>query len=643
MTQDISVTGSSNNLSQLSSDNFDYTSAESSQPEISQKSTTHQQLASENINFPSPSKTTTTTESSVSNSSKRTSRYPSFESTVEKVANKEGKFGLEMIGDSVPQNFSISSFTSSGVAQTTTPSVNELKLKLDEIMDCSLEQSSSISNDCDEHVSSINSVETNKCHFCDEILPDRVSLYQHKRYNCSKNPEVLLHQQAAYTSSISCQGFAQNQIDDDFSGKLEPGCVNASLGNQPITSVKFAQTSANQNAATPNQQNVERKKRTVYTDKQLETLRDCYLKQPNPNSDDIEKIANNIGLTKRNVQVWFQNKRARDKKNPGIFDYLDSTISGNSPTNSVGINPQSEIPPSGAAIKFQSKSPPVEQNEHSPLTPVLSTNQFSISNFSKSESSNVTTPPVKNEGMFGNASSNIGGNNGQNGENLMPALYSYQWLSFLSFYQAMAASNMLNAGLNPASLLQSQLASLALLNQLKTESSDQNLDSAEKSPSTKPSPVQSETGTEKMDQSELSTEKSSQSDVSIMEKTGPSECISEKSEDEPLDLSIVKTELDSSKTSETSPCSNAASDISAPNSTCTENTSNGTTDSLIMDLSNTLLPLMSPVNGHEATSTSSSPLSVPSGASSFFGGLVNSINAQFGNQEIHVTANRKGK
>jgi LIM homeobox protein 6/8 len=54
--------------------------------------------------------------------------------------------------------------------------------------------------------------------------------------------------------------------------------------------------------------------RTTFTEEQLHVLQANFLLDSNPDGQDLERIANLTGLSKRVTQVWFQNMRARHKK-----------------------------------------------------------------------------------------------------------------------------------------------------------------------------------------------------------------------------------------------------------------------------------------------------------------------------------------
>jgi hypothetical protein len=54
--------------------------------------------------------------------------------------------------------------------------------------------------------------------------------------------------------------------------------------------------------------------RTTFTEEQIQILQVNFDVDSNPDGQDLERIAQITGLSKRVTQVWFQNSRARQKK-----------------------------------------------------------------------------------------------------------------------------------------------------------------------------------------------------------------------------------------------------------------------------------------------------------------------------------------
>ena len=54
--------------------------------------------------------------------------------------------------------------------------------------------------------------------------------------------------------------------------------------------------------------------RTTFTEEQIQILQANFQIDSNPDGQDLERIAQITGLSKRVTQVWFQNCRARQKK-----------------------------------------------------------------------------------------------------------------------------------------------------------------------------------------------------------------------------------------------------------------------------------------------------------------------------------------
>ncbi len=75
----------------------------------------------------------------------------------------------------------------------------------------------------------------------------------------------------------------------------------------------------------------QKRPRTTITSKQLDTLKAAYSVSPKPSRAVREQLANETGLEVRVVQVWFQNRRAKDKRG-GKGDEAGSPTLSSSPT-----------------------------------------------------------------------------------------------------------------------------------------------------------------------------------------------------------------------------------------------------------------------------------------------------------------------
>ena len=97
--------------------------------------------------------------------------------------------------------------------------------------------------------------------------------------------------------------------------------------------------------------------RTNYTPQQVRALEELFKENKNPDIETRKKVAHRIGLPYLNVKVWFQNRKAKEKKqkgvqNPEILSQLD-----------IHINWISRNPSSGKHNNSSKSSHPVDVNE----------------------------------------------------------------------------------------------------------------------------------------------------------------------------------------------------------------------------------------------------------------------------------------
>ncbi|XP_023309886.1 zinc finger E-box-binding homeobox protein zag-1 [Anoplophora glabripennis] len=101
--------------------------------------------------------------------------------------------------------------------------------------------------------------------------------------------------------------------------------------------------------------------RSLISDEQLKVLKDNYKLNPRPKREDLEKIAATIGFPVRVVQVWFQNTRARDRREGRLIQVPYS------PASSLPRYPSSIMPLNSGNHKVSLSMSPNQYISEQPL------------------------------------------------------------------------------------------------------------------------------------------------------------------------------------------------------------------------------------------------------------------------------------
>ena len=157
---------------------------------------------------------------------------------------------------------------------------------------------------CDKKEDSDNKEDEGKitCKFCSESFDSPVAQHQHERYICKLNKDIV----SRISQMDCCQSPHSTMSDCSHTDVTRTSSVEPDTDDEDGEELyKYSDMT------------IDDKKlriRSLFSDEQLNILKAHYLLNPRPRKFELIRIGNKIGYPKRVVQVWFQNMRARDRK-----------------------------------------------------------------------------------------------------------------------------------------------------------------------------------------------------------------------------------------------------------------------------------------------------------------------------------------
>ena len=181
-----------------------------------------------------------------------------------------------------------------------------------------------------------------QCQFCSVSFERYYELIKHQRLQCRKNNSVKnfvnthnadlkLKEQDKNTNQLTDEKSRGNNFKMDYENAFKRSFEMNQLPNLASSQTKRVSNNEYQGDDNEDKDSVsDRRMRTVIMPHQLDILNRKFREDSNPSRKQLRTITAEVGLSKRVVQVWFQNVRAREKKGPSGFSNKLGPLAKNS-------------------------------------------------------------------------------------------------------------------------------------------------------------------------------------------------------------------------------------------------------------------------------------------------------------------------
>lgn len=231
---------------------------------------------------------------------------------------------------------------SSPVKEEKQEAVKYVKKEVEEAADEDMEKAGS--DACEKRATSREGF---ACKHCSTDFKSPVELHQHERYLCKLNKDIVQHLPSSTPSSTASA--TTTTIASVSDSCASPGSATSSdISHTTPGSHCDTATDEEEGEETLGSDGKKYRMRSLISEEQLNVLKARYRGNPRPDKNELVNIATEVGFSKRVVQVWFQNMRARDRRrgkevpyfpNMARFKMGDSGISTSAPSTVTTTGP----------------------------------------------------------------------------------------------------------------------------------------------------------------------------------------------------------------------------------------------------------------------------------------------------------------
>uniref|UniRef100_A0A1B6C531 Zinc finger protein 1 n=2 Tax=Clastoptera arizonana TaxID=38151 RepID=A0A1B6C531_9HEMI len=200
------------------------------------------------------------------------------------------------------------------------------------------------------------------CRFCRKSFTSGIDLHQHERYLC--------------TDDEKSEGLAAKLEEaaipkHDLNGACCSGSEDETRGSRDLNMTE------DEDGDTFDQDGRKVRVRSQISEDQVIILKQHYTINPRPKREELSKIADRVSLPVRVVQVWFQNNRARDRREGRLVQipYVPNP----------SCFPSTALVPFGSG-SYSSESPPILTEQPLDLSTKKSQNSSPVSSPQRSDS-----------------------------------------------------------------------------------------------------------------------------------------------------------------------------------------------------------------------------------------------------------------